>query len=135
MKNSLFKYLGYLQIFVGMGALAGGLPMILNPEGAPGFSIELLQKSPFENYLIPGFILLVVNGLGQLISSYFSLKVKKEAAVLGILFGAALMMWIAVQMYYISLSSWMQPLFFAVGMVELVLSIRIYQHNRIKPHH
>ncbi|HKM93706.1 MAG TPA: hypothetical protein VJY41_08655 [Prolixibacteraceae bacterium] len=135
MKNSLFKYLGYLQIFVGMGALAGGLPMILNPEGAPGFSIELLQNSPFENYLIPGFILLVVNGLGQLISSYFSLKVKKEAAVLGIIFGAALMIWIAVQMYYISLSSWMQPLFFAVGMVELVLSIRIYQHNRIKPHH
>lgn len=131
MKHQLYKYLGYLQIFVGMGALAGGIPMLLNPNGqSQGLTTDALQNSPFDSYLIPGLLLVAVNGIGQLLSSSFSLKFKKEAGILGIIFGAALVVWIAVQMYYISLSSWMQPLFLAIGTVELFLGIRIYKTTK-----
>lgn len=128
MNYSLYKYLGYLQIFVGMGALAGGLPMIISPDGQEqGLTLEALGNSPFENYLLPGLFLVSFNGLGQLVSAYFSLKTKKDAAILGIIFGAVLVVWILAQMYYITLSSWMQPFFLAIGTVQIFLGIKIYK--------
>lgn len=89
MSTKRFKYLGYLQIFIGMGAVAGGLPMIITPSGSDtGLSTEILQNTPFENYLIPGIILFTINGMGHLIASYFSLKIRYVAGILGIVFGA-----------------------------------------------
>ncbi|MFA9388215.1 MAG: hypothetical protein ACERKD_00320 [Prolixibacteraceae bacterium] len=117
-----YQYLGYLQIFIGMGALAGGLPMILTPDGSSsGLSAEILNNTPFTTYLIPGILLFTVNGLGNLVASYFSLKFKKETGVLGMIFGTALIIWMIVQLYYLGYASWFQPLYLAVGSVELVL--------------
>ena len=131
MKPNNFKYLGYLQIFIGMGALAGGLPMVFSPDGSTqGLTTEVLQNSPFDDFLIPGLLLFAINGLGSLLASYFSLKLKPVAGTLGIIFGAALMIWIVVQMYYLGFSSWLQALYLALGTVELFLGIKIYKMVR-----
>lgn len=131
MKPNYFKYLGYLQIFIGMGALAGGLPMVFNPDGSTqGLTTEVLQNSPFDNYLIPGLLLFIIHGLGSLIASYFSLKIKSIAGTLAIIFGVAMMIWIMVQMYYLGFSSWLQALYLALGTVELFLGIKIYKMVR-----
>lgn len=123
-----YQYLGYLQIFLGMGALAGGLPMILTPDGSSsGLSTEVLQNSPFTNFLIPGIILLVLHGLGNLVASYYSLKFKKVAAYLGTILGGALIIWMLVQLYYLGYNSWLQPLYLTMGTIELVLGFLIYK--------
>ena len=50
-------------VFLGVSAVGGGVPMILDPAGEPCRSPQsLLQYSPFHSYLIPGIILLVANG-------------------------------------------------------------------------
>lgn len=127
------KLQGYLQIFIGMGAVSGGLPMVMNSTGsAQGLSLEILAGTPFDSYLIPGIILITVNGIGSLVAAYFSLKFKKEAGVLGLIFGFALMVWILVQIILLGLVSWMQPLFGFLGLVEFVLGYIILKKKRIK---
>ena len=133
MKPQIFKLLGYLQLFIGMGAVSGALPMILTPGGLDeGLSIELLKGTPFTSYLIPGIILLLVNGAGSLVASYFSLKLLRPAGILGILFGIALVIWIVVQTVLLGFVSWLQPLYLALGTLELILGIMIYRKNTSK---
>jgi hypothetical protein len=60
--------LGILQAFVGFTDIANGFRLILNPNGIPDFSIELLKNSPFTNYLIPGLVLLNVIGFGNVMA-------------------------------------------------------------------
>ena len=133
MKPQLSKILGYLQLFIGMGAVAGALPMILTPLGSgDGLSIEVLQNTPFTNYLIPGIILFSINGIGSLVASYFSLKLLKPAGILGMIFGIALIIWIIVQVYLLGFVSWLQPLYLALGTLELILGIIIFRRNSSK---
>jgi hypothetical protein len=127
--NRLSKYLGYLQIFVGMGALAGGFPMIMDPNGASqGLSTVILMNSPFKDFLIPGIVLFGVNGIGSLIGSYFSLKYKDRAAYIGAILGIFLVLWIVIQMYFLGYSTWLQPLYLVMGITEFVLSFFLYKN-------
>ncbi|MEZ4621512.1 MAG: hypothetical protein R2867_39255 [Caldilineaceae bacterium] len=65
MKKNVFNGLGILQVFIGIGAVAGGLGLALDPSGASlGTPLELLEETPFTTFLIPGIVLFTVNGLG-----------------------------------------------------------------------
>ena len=67
MSRGPVRGLGALQAFIGLGAVGGGLGLILKPSGAIlGLPLELLESSPFSTYLVPGIVLLAVNGLGSL---------------------------------------------------------------------
>ena len=64
MRKSLFISLGVLQAFIGVGAVAGGLGLALDPSGESlGIPLELLEETPFATFLIPGIVLFAVNGL------------------------------------------------------------------------
>lgn len=128
MNVSINKILGYLQVFVGMGALSGGIPMLLSPTGAnSGLNIDALQDTPFNNFFIPGLILVFVIGLVSLLGSYFSLKEKNAATLLGIITGLILAIWTVTQIFFIGFSSWLQALFLLISLAEILLSLRIYR--------
>ena len=60
MRKSLFNGLGVLQAFIGVGAVAGGLGLSLDPSGeSHGIPLELLEETPFATFLIPGIVLLL----------------------------------------------------------------------------
>ena len=61
-----YRFLFFSHVFVGIGAIGGGLAAILNPQEPLGVSAELLKNSPFPNYLIPGVILFTIIGLGNI---------------------------------------------------------------------
>jgi len=53
-----------LLLFNGIGALYGGLMMIMYPDGSGiNLSTDLLEHSIFNSFLIPGVVLFLVNGL------------------------------------------------------------------------
>ena len=57
-----------LHLLLGVGAVIGGLGMLLSPSGQLiGLSLELLDRSPFHNYLIPGMLLTLFLGVMPLI--------------------------------------------------------------------
>jgi hypothetical protein len=48
-------------LFVGTSAFVGGYLMLRDPYGAPmGMPVSLLERTPFQNFLAPGFLLLVI---------------------------------------------------------------------------
>jgi hypothetical protein len=50
--------------FLGLGAVAGGVALIISPSGdLLKMPLSLIEKSPFRSYLIPGIILFSVLGL------------------------------------------------------------------------
>ena len=53
-----------LLLFNGVGALFGGWSLIVHPDGSGlQLSMDWLRHTPFPDYLIPGVILFIANGL------------------------------------------------------------------------
>jgi hypothetical protein len=70
-KNLLIFLLGFLSL----GAFYGGIIFIIKPDGSVfGMPSDLLKNSPFENFLIPGIILLVTFGISPAFTIYGLLK-------------------------------------------------------------
>jgi hypothetical protein len=64
-----------LQAFLGLGAVAGGLVLLADPSGEMlGMSASVLERSPFDNFVIPGILLLLVFGLMPLFVLYGLIK-------------------------------------------------------------
>lgn len=126
MKKSIFISEGILQFFIGIGAFVVGLLMMVNPGGDDTIMpLSLLDRSPFQDFLIPGIILLTFNGLGNIFASVLSFRRHKLAGWAGIFFGFGLMIWIFVQITMIGGGHWLQYLYFSLGVVEVVLGIFI----------
>lgn len=116
--------LGALQVFIGLGGVAGGFGLATEPSGANlGLNVDLLSKSPFSDYLIPGLVLLAVNGVGSLAGGVLSILRYRYSGEIAAALGAFLMIWITAQVFWIGLTIWLQPLFFGLGVVELALGL------------
>ena len=126
MNKKLFIILGFVLLFVGIGAIPSGLAFITTPDGSNlGMPLEALEKTPFDSYLIPGIILMVVNGFGSLLAGIFCLRRHRLSGYAGMFFGGALMIWIIVQVVMIGLTFWLQPAFLVIGIAEFVLGLLI----------
>ncbi len=121
MRKSLFYVLGVLQVFIGIGAVAGGLALVLDPSGEGlGTPIELLERTPFTTFLVPGVVLFIVNGLGSLAGAVASFARQRYAGEIAVALGAFLVAWIAVQVCWMGLH-WLHALYFGLGTLEATL--------------
>jgi len=65
------KLLIFMHILLGIGAVFGGGVLVIDPSGGLiKMPITLLENSPFNNFLIPGIILLIILVILPLIISY-----------------------------------------------------------------
>lgn len=129
----VYRLLLTLHIFVGIGALAGGLAAITNPENPLGVPSEALKNSPFNNFLIPGIILFSVIGLGNLLgATAIFLRIKFQSYI-SIVIGGALVIWIVVQCIMLRSVVQLHVIFFIIGLVEAVLSAIILFRQRLFP--
>jgi hypothetical protein len=91
-----------LLIFQGLSGLAGGFGLVADPSGAAvGIPLHWLGGSPFPDYRIPGAILFAVLGLGPLAVAWAVLRRASWARTASVLVGAALLVWIAVEILVI----------------------------------
>ena len=114
--------LGILQLFVGIGGIGGGIGLLSDPTGGNiGMPMEFLETTPFSDFLIPGLVLFAVNGVGQLVGGVMTLAAKRRYPEVATAFGVFLMVWIVAQVWWIGLLHWLQPLYFCLGGIELML--------------
>jgi hypothetical protein len=107
-----------------------GLIFILDPSGSGiGFSPELLEGTPFSNYLLPGTFLFAVNGVATLVGGVLSFFRHRYAGELAVALGVLLIAWIVIQVAMIGLAHWLQPLYFGLGVVELVLGVLVWKNT------
>lgn len=124
--KKLFIRLGILQLFISIAAVPAGIGFIFDPSGENlGMTVELIERSPFNDYLIPGIILFAVNGIGSLIGSLLSFFKNNHAGAVGLVLGIALIIWILAQVYWMGLVSWLQPFILILGVLELTLASKI----------
>jgi hypothetical protein len=70
-KNLLIFLLGFLSL----GAFYGSIILIISPDGSMfGMPSDLLNNSPFKDFLIPGIILLATFGIFPVYTIYALLK-------------------------------------------------------------
>jgi hypothetical protein len=131
MKKSIFITLGVLQAFIALGALPAGFSMIVQPDGSDlGMTLDLLKNSHFNNFLIPGLFLFFVNGVCQTVAAVLSFKRHKCTASAALVLGMFMILWICVQTYSIGYLSFMQPMFFIIGLLELSLGMIILKAGK-----
>jgi len=70
-KSILIALLGFLSL----GAFYGGIIFIISPDGSYfGMPVDMIQNSPFIDFLIPGIILLITFGILPAINIYALIK-------------------------------------------------------------
>jgi hypothetical protein len=120
--NRILNGLGILQAFIGIGAVAGGLALMLDPTGESlGVPLTLLEETPFASFLVPGIVLFTVNGLGSFAGAIASFTRHRYAGEAAIALGTFLVVWILIQVYWMSGFHWLHWLYLSLGIVEVVL--------------
>ncbi len=114
-----------LHLFIGVGAIFGGLAGMLNPVDPLGIPNSLLDGSPFSNFFIPSLILFLVIGLGHIFSAITARMNSKHQGYITSIFSWALMIWIVVQCLVISTVDFLHVLYFGLGLYGAVLGMRI----------
>jgi len=121
--------LGSLLSFTGIGAVPAGIGYLLDTSGkVMGAGPELLANSPLDSFLLPGLFLLLINGAANLSGAFLSFKRNKYAGHIGLTLGVILCLWIIIQVAWITLTSFLQPLFLIVGLSDIFLGWKILKN-------
>lgn len=133
MKNIIKVVCILLLLLNGIGAFYGGLLLIIDPSGSKlGLPLSFLENSPFHNYLIPGIVLLIANGVFSFITLGIVLFKSAYSQWFLIIQGLLLTGWIVFQIFFLRM--FYPPLhatFLIIGIVLLVCgSIQKKCHRR-----
>ena len=138
MKKSLTCYiLMFLVLFQSISAIAGGWGLVSEPSGSNlGFSVSMLEHSPFPDFLIPGLFLLVVLGICPAITLYGLIRKTKFrlAEMINIYknyhwswafsyyLGITLVLWIDIQVYFLREISILHFIYSVLGVLIIVVT-------------
>jgi menaquinone-dependent protoporphyrinogen oxidase len=114
-----------LCLFAGISAFFGGASLAGRPDGSLiGMPVSVLRHSPFHDFLVPGLLLLVVIGLGNLWAAFLH-AIRSDYASLGsFLSGSALVVWMVVEMILLRSFHAVQVAYLLVGLALVAESIR-----------
>jgi hypothetical protein len=88
-----------LEIFLGIGALFGGIQFILAPDGhLLGVPLSMLAGTPFHSFLVPGLLLCTFVGLGPIVAAAITARRRAIGPLAAFAVGLTLMGWITVEM-------------------------------------
>lgn len=74
-KNDVRNILLFLEAFLALGAVFGGVTLIISPSGSLlHMPLSMLSESPFKSFFLPGLILFAMLGIAPCIVVYALLK-------------------------------------------------------------
>ncbi len=115
--------LGVLELFVGIGALAGGGALALVPDGdVLRMPVALLKGSPFRSYFVPGLILFFAVGCLNTLAGFLTIAGYPNRRTASIWAALILMGWISVEVALLGYLHWAQPLYFGLGLLIFLLA-------------
>ena len=136
------RFLIFWTLFIGVGAVAGALAMLLDPSGKfmgmdamlPYFQVLPFADRVFQNFTFSGWALLIVNGLTNLTAAGLLLAKKKAGTVLGGVFGVTLMLWICIQ-FYIFPPNFMSTIYFLFGAAQAAVGYAAWVFGKQEAFH
>ena len=125
------KFLKFLTLFIGIGAIAGAVMMWIDPSGQMWGMDPLLEmlraKMPwpdvfFKDFIPSGFVLLFLNGFTQFAAAILLFKKHPLAYWAVLACGIILMLWIVLEWWVWGFNA-MSNIFFAFGLIEVVTAV------------
>lgn len=115
----------FWTLFIGLGAVAGAVGMLVDPTGQamgmdamlPYFQVLPFADVLFQNFVFSGFALLILNGVSNLTAAVLLLMHKRTGDYLGGVFGITLMLWICIQ-FYMFPPNFMSTVYFVFGFCQ-----------------
>ena len=118
--------IGLLLLFNGIGAIYGGINLMIYPDGSSiQLSPDWIEGTMFKNYFIPGLVLFIANGLFSiftLITLAFNLKNHNWFVIFQ---GAILTGWILIQILLIQTIYFLHIILGGVGIALIVLGFAL----------
>jgi hypothetical protein len=114
-----------LDIFVGIGALFGGIQFILAPDGhLLGIPLNMLAGTPFHSFLVPGLLLFTFVGLGPIMAVAITARRRAIGPLAALAVGLTLMGWITVEMViFAGLTSLFWAFYLVLGTVIAAIGV------------
>jgi hypothetical protein len=127
-----------LLAILGLGAIGGGGVLIISPTGKLiGMPLSMLDKSPFNSFLIPGIVLFTILGIVPYVI-IFSLLKKTECRLAekfnffndmhwswtySVYVAFSLIIWIQIEMVFLQAVSWLHTfyMFLAIAIIFVAL--------------
>ena len=120
----------FLLILNGCGAIFAGYCFIREPNGSLiGMDKSILVHSPFKDFLIPGIILFVFNGLSSLIVLWQLLRNATHLGYFLFIQGILSCGWIVVQMIMLRSFNILQVIFGLIGFVFFATGYFLLKRN------
>ncbi len=116
-----------LEIPLSIGALGGGLALIIGPRGEiMPLPLLALAGSPFDTYLVPGLILFGALGLGPLVAARLAWLRHPLAPTAALVVGAGLLVWVAVEVAIIGYTNEppLQAIYGILGVAIVLVAVR-----------
>jgi hypothetical protein len=116
-----------LEILLSIGALGGGLVLVIAPRGEiMPLPLSALAGSPFDTYLVPGLILFGVLGLGPLVAARLAWLRHPLAPTTAFAVGVGLLVWVAVEVAIIGYSNEppLQAIYGILGVAIVLVACR-----------
>ena len=132
------KFLKFLTLFIGIGAVMGAVMMWIDPSGQMWGMEPLLKmlrtKMPwpdvfFKDFIPSGFVLLALNGITQFAAAILLFKNHPLAYWAVLACGIILMLWIVLEWWVWGFNA-MSNIFFVLGMVESVVAVVSLRKSR-----
>lgn len=131
---TLARVLAGVLAFLTIGALQGGIAMLLNPETPLGMTTEYLENTPFDSYVLPGLYLLAVGFAAGITATGIAFHWDWRWAggiehaigyrwqwIGAIAVGAALLVLEVIELFMVPFHPILHPLMIAVGLIAVVL--------------
>ena len=114
-----------LEIFLGIGALFGGIQFILAPDGhLLGVPLRMLAGTPFHSFLVPGVLLFTFVGLGPMAAAAITARRRAIGPLAAFAVGLTLMGWITVEMViFAGLTSLFWAFYLVLGTVIAAVGV------------
>lgn len=124
-----------LLLFLGLGGVYGAIMLISDPSGGKfEWSMDLLNGTPFNSFLIPGIMLLVSNGLFPIFTAAITVLKKSYAHTLILLQGIIVLIWLSVQL--ILNSDFFQPVThypsYSTGFLLVIIGLVLRRQNKLR---
>ena len=125
------KFLKFLTLFIGIGAVIGAAMMWIDPSGQMWGMEPLLEmlraKMPwpdvfFKDFIPSGFVLLFLNGFTQFAAAVLLFKKHPLAYWAVLACGIILMLWIVLEWWVWGFNA-MSNIYFVFGLLEVVAAV------------
>ncbi|MFN8108723.1 MAG: hypothetical protein U0Y82_02600 [Thermoleophilia bacterium] len=112
-----------IALFVGIGAIDGGISLLVDAEGF-GVRESWLHGSPFSDYTVPGLVLLVVIGGGCTALAALAVLGRRATRPAALAMGVILLCWLGVETLVIGFhGAWQLVLVGVIGLCALALIV------------